>query len=194
MKKIVVGLFIVMFCLAFVMAVQEGKGVGSEIDDSVKEEIAQLFRERVRTGNYTDEEGNQFEVREMAQNKLRIHAGDIEADTDLNVTQERVQNKTKLKVQLTNGRNAEIKVMPDVASKRALERLRLKICSAENNCTIQLNEVGQDKVGYEVRAEKQTRVLGLFRAKMKVLAEVNAENGEVIRTKKPWWAFLASEE
>jgi hypothetical protein len=28
---------------------------------------------------------------------------------------------------------------------------------------------------------------------MQVRAQVDAENGEVIRTNKPWWAFLASE-
>ena len=29
--------------------------------------------------------------------------------------------------------------------------------------------------------------------KMDVEAQVDAETGKVIRTKKPWWAFLASE-
>jgi hypothetical protein len=28
---------------------------------------------------------------------------------------------------------------------------------------------------------------------MQVQAQVDAENGEVIQTHKPWWAFLASE-
>jgi hypothetical protein len=28
---------------------------------------------------------------------------------------------------------------------------------------------------------------------MQVSAQVDAENGEVIAVKKPWWAFLASE-
>ena len=28
---------------------------------------------------------------------------------------------------------------------------------------------------------------------MDVEAQVDAESGEVIQTKKPWWAFLASE-
>jgi hypothetical protein len=90
----------------------------------------------------------------------------------------------------------EVKIMPDTASERALERLRLNVCSEENNCSIELKEVGngnQTKAAYEVKVEKQARVLGLFKTKMQVQAQVDAENGEVIQTKKPWWAFLASE-
>ena len=37
------------------------------------------------------------------------------------------------------------------------------------------------------------RILGIFQAKMQVQAQVDAENGEVIKVKKPWWAFLATE-
>lgn len=90
----------------------------------------------------------------------------------------------------------EVKIMPDTASERALERLRLNVCSEENNCSIELKEVGngnQTKAAYEVKVEKQARVLGLFKTKIQVQAQVDAENGEVIQTKKPWWAFLASE-
>lgn len=95
-----------------------------------------------------------------------------------------------------NGKNMEVKIMPDTASERALERLKLNVCSEENNCSIELKEVGngnQTKAAYEVKVEKQARVLGLFKTKMQVQAQVDAENGEVIQTKKPWWAFLASE-
>ena len=86
--------------------------------------------------------------------------------------------------------------MPDTASERALERLQLKTCSEENGCSIELKEVGQGdqvKAAYEVQVQKQAKVLGLFKTKMQVQAQVDAENGEVISAKKPWWAFLASE-
>ena len=87
--------------------------------------------------------------------------------------------------------------MPDTASERAMERLRLKVCSEENDCQIELKEVGkgeQVKAVYEVKAQKQAKLFWLFRIKMQVRAQIDAESGEVIRTKKPWWAFLASEE
>ena len=84
--------------------------------------------------------------------------------------------------------------MPDTASETALARLGAK-CE-ENNCTIELKEVGtrsQVKAAYEIKTQKQARVLGLFQVKMQVQAQVDAENGEVIQTNKPWWAFLATE-
>jgi len=46
---------------------------------------------------------------------------------------------------------------------------------------------------YEMQAERHARILGLFKAKMQVRAEVDADTGEV-KTFKPWWAFLASEK
>ena len=84
--------------------------------------------------------------------------------------------------------------MPETASAVALTRMEAK-CE-ENNCTVELKEVGSGnntRAVYEVRGEKEARFLGLFKSKMKVKAELDAETGEVIRIKKPWWAFLARE-
>lgn len=122
--------------------------------------------------------------------KIGLIAGNVSAHTDLNITQEEEQNKTRLKVKLSNGRNAEIKIMPDTASERAIERL------GQLNFTIQLKEVGkgnETRLAYELQAERHAKLLWLFRSKMQVKAEVDAENGEILQVKKPWWAFLASE-
>lgn len=158
--------------------------------------LGQIIRGRVKAGVYTSPTGEQIRVRELAQNRFLLQVNNVSADCGLNLTQEQVQNKTKLKVKLSNGRNAEVKVMPDRASEKALERLRLKACSAENNCSIELKEVGkgeQAKLAYELQAERHAKLLGMFRAKMQVKAQVDAETGEIIRVKKPWWAFLATE-
>jgi len=158
--------------------------------------LGQTIRNRVTAGVYTSSEGEQIRVSELSQDMLRFRANGIEVHTGLNITSEQIQNRTRLGVQLSNRRNAEIKVMPDVASERALERLKLKVCSEENNCTIELKETGvgnQTKVAYEVQAQRHFRILGLFRAKAQVRAQVDAESGEIIRVKKPWWAFLATE-
>jgi len=64
------------------------------------------------------------------------------------------------------------------------------------NCTIELKEVGQGeqvKLAYEVKAQKEAKILGMFKTKMGVAAQVDAQTGEVINSNKPWWAFLASE-
>lgn len=147
-------------------------------------------------GQYTSESGKQFAVQKQSENQLRITSGGVSADCNCNMTQEQDQNRTKLKVRLSNGMNAEVKVMPDTASENALERLKLKVCSEENNCTIQLKEVGkanETQLAYEVQIQRHSRILGIFQKKMQVKAEVSAENGEIVGTDKPWWAFIASE-
>lgn len=128
--------------------------------------------------------------------KVRLKVGNSEAISALELTQEQIQEQTRLHAKLSNGRNAEIKVMPDAASERARERLQLKVCSEENSCSIELKEVGkgeQVRAAYEVRAQKDAKVLGMFKTKMQVSSQIDAENGEVIKTNKPWWAFLATE-
>lgn len=151
---------------------------------------------QVQSGSLSLQGGKQVQVQTQSNNQIQLKSGGAEAKTSMQMTHEQTQTGTKLQVKLSNGKNAEVKVMPDTASEKALERLRLKTCSAENGCSIELKEVGQGeqvKAAYEVQVQKQARFLGLFKTKMQVQAQVNAENGEVIQTKKPWWAFLASE-
>lgn len=79
------------------------------------------------------------------------------------------------------------KILPETAALRARERL------GELGFNITLKEVGQDKkLVYEVTGEKEGKILGLFKVKGKVSADVDAENGDVIKVHKPWWAFIAS--
>ncbi|MBD3309810.1 hypothetical protein GF351_01175 [Candidatus Woesearchaeota archaeon] len=151
---------------------------------------------RVRQGNYVTVQGQNVQIQEESNNRLRIRVQNVTAHTAQEVLQEKVQNRSRLMLSLSNGKNASIKVMPDTASQRAIQRLQLKVCSEENNCTIELKEVGQGeqmRAAYQVQAEKQVRMLGIWRTRMQVQAQVDAESGEVIRSQKPWWAFLAAE-
>jgi len=153
-------------------------------------------RVQVQDGEHTGENGQMFKIQTQPNNMLRLEAGDVSADCECQMTQEKVGDKTKLFAQMSNGQNAEVKVMPDVASEKALERLKLKTCSEENECQIELKEVGSKKkaqMAYELQTQRQAKVLGMFKAQLKVTAQVSAEDGEIIRVKKQWWAFLASE-
>jgi hypothetical protein len=139
-------------------------------------------------------EGETMEIK--SENGLSLKVKNIEAKSSLNLTQMQEKNKTRLHVQLSNGVNAEVKIMPNTASETAIARLRLHQCNESNNCTIELKEVGSGekiRAAYEVQAEKEVKVLGLFRAQMNVQTQIDAEDGEVIQAKKPWWAFLAAE-
>ena len=221
MKKILLLLFASLMAISLVLAAngsvgttgqqgsntsgsdtsQAGQGTGNGTQTNTETqnqgENTQLQNQvRVRSGNYVGANGEQMQIQN--ENHFRLQVGGVEAESNMQVSSEYdpIQNRTRLMTQLSNGRNAEIKVMPNTASERALERLRLKVCSSENNCVIELKEVGStnDKqLAYELQAERHSRILGLFQAKMQVKSQVNAENGEVIRTGKPWWAFLATE-
>lgn len=94
-------------------------------------------------------------------------------------------NKNKI-FNLSNGRKAEIKIMPETASERAIERL------GQLNFSVVLKEVGNNQTAYELTAEKEGKMLGVFKIKGNVSVEVDAETGEVLKMKKPWWAFLAT--
>jgi len=171
-----------------------GAQTNTEIITQNQGEQTQLQNQvQVQAGTYMNQEGQQMQVQTVSGNEMKLQSGNVEAKTNMVMTQEQVQNKTMLKVKLSNGLNAEVKVMPNTASETALARLGAK---CEGNCTIELKEVGtgnQTRAAYEIKTQKESRVLGLFKAQMQVQAQVDAENGEVIQTKKPWWAFLATE-
>jgi uncharacterized protein YcfL len=46
---------------------------------------------------------------------------------------------------------------------------------------------------YQIREQKNVKVLGLFQARMDVDSKVNALNGVLESQSKPWWSFLATE-
>lgn len=123
-------------------------------------------------------------------NQGDLKSGDVKVKTELPVEIE----GNNIRVIQSNDVKAEIKVMPVAASATAIERLKLKVCTEENNCTITLKEVGagsETKLVYQVKAQKNVRVLGLFRAKMNVETNIDAETNEVISTKIPWWSVIS---
>lgn len=81
----------------------------------------------------------------------------------------------------------EVKVMPDVASEKAIQTLRLR----KDIASIQLKDTG--KPIYEIVGRKDVRVLGMVKAEMPVKTEIDATNGEIEKTDKPWWSILATD-
>jgi len=213
MKKFLVGLFLCVFLMGLVVA-QDNDSVqlndtddleinDTDDDDDNKTDVDRSGRMKRNETRITirEKRNGEFKIdireeRDGERTRFRLRTDNISALTDLNITPEMIGNATRLKIRLSNGRNAEIKIMPSTASERALERLRLKVCSTENNCTIELKETGQGndtRLTYEVQIERHSRILGIFKAKMRVRGDVDAETGEVVRVNKPWWAFLATE-
>lgn len=169
------------------------RGIGQELSEQIRER-----KEELKAGEYNGSLGQLLQVRELAQNLRELRVNGVTAETELNITAETDEKgETNFTVKLNNGRKAQIKIMPDTAAEIALERLRLKVCSTENNCTIQLKDVGngsKEDISYELQIERHSRILGIFQKKMQVSTEVDAETGEVSNVKKPWWAFIATVE
>ena len=175
----------------------EGQGTGQGLEEGEPELYGQGMKAKVQAGTHMNEKGQQMKIQMQENNKCLLEVEGVTAECPAEMKQEKVQEKIKLHMSMSNGKNAEIKVMPNTASETALARLRMKVCSEENNCQIELKEVGSDekvRMAYEVKAQRESRVLGMFKAKMNVEAQVDAETGELMRTNKPWWAFLASEK
>ena len=175
--------------------VTENNQVNREITQELNEQIDEK-KEEIKTGNYINSEEKILQVKELNENLKELRVNEIFAKTDLNITAKTNSNgKTKFEIMLQNGTTTEIKIMPDTASKIALEKLRIKVCSIENNCTIVLKEVGSSKnkiIEYEIKIERNSKILGVFSKKMYVIASVNAETGAV-KINKPFWAFMAVE-
>lgn len=141
-------------------------------------------------------EGQRLRIQDGEGARILESEGKMAKCEDCQLEQITENGQVKLQAKLSNGKNAEIKVMPHQASERALERLRLKNCP-EETCTIELKEVGsgdEAKMAYNVEAKKKAKFLGIFGTDMNVEAQIDAETGEVIKSKKPWWAFMASEQ
>ena len=197
MKKIfsVMMLFLVA-SISFALAAGTNGDNGNENPEN--QNLMTQARAQVMAGNYVGENGQMMKIQKNEQDRLRIQSGNVSAECsqECNMTQEMVQNQTRLYAKMSNGNNAEIKVMPDVASEKAMEKLQLKNCVESEGCSLELKEVGkgnQTRMAYEVQAKKEYKMLGIFKAMGKNKVNVDAESGEVISAKKPWWSFLAKE-
>jgi len=136
--------------------------------------------------------GANIELISSENGKTKLKSGNVNVETRLSVEVE----GDIIRVTKSNGIKAEIKTMPIVASETAIAKLKLNFCTEENTCTIILKEVGtgsETRIEYSVKAHKDVKILGLFRAKMNVEANVDAETNEVTSTKIPWWSSISTD-
>jgi hypothetical protein len=90
--------------------------------------------------------------------------------------------------ELSNGQPAEIKITPGFASEVVSEKV------GNLNFNIQLQEAEENsdlKFVYQTdEKEKEVRIFGIFKVKIKVSAQIDALTGET-RIKMPWWSIFA---
>jgi hypothetical protein len=132
-----------------------------------------------------DDNGNGFIVEKIA------------VKTGLNISYINGSVGQNLRVYLSNGRFAEVRILPSTAAQTAIDAAQAR-CE-NNNCTVELKETGNStnqsdvRAVYEVEVEKDAKVFGVFNSRMPLKVEVNAETGDVVRINRPWWSFMAVE-
>ena len=199
MKKIILVLMGAMILSSFLVIAENSNSENraeiqeehqGDVEGNLISQNMEQERVRVQDGEYRVFNGEKIEVKEMDQKRIQIKIQNKTMNCDCNLS----QDGNKLRIHLSNGNNAEIKIMPETASEIAMERLKLKDCNSENNCSIELREVGKGNLAravYEVQVQKQAKIFGLFRTQVRVQTQVDVESGEVVQVQKPWWAVLS---
>lgn len=89
---------------------------------------------------------------------------------------------------LSNGEPAEIKITPGYASETVVEKV------GDLDFNVQLQETKENnnlKFVYQTdEKEKEIKIFGLFKIKIKVSAQIDALTGD-IKIKMPWWSIFA---
>jgi len=148
---------------------------------------------------FIGEDGKKYEIEtrtkvkmkngEVQENEHEFNFNGYTISSKFKISVENKGNESRLRVDLSNGMEKEIKVLPNVASQTAIDVFENK------NITVVLKEVGEganSSVVYEAESDKLVKILGLFKVTAKLKAVINSENGEIKNFEKPWWYSLAS--
>lgn len=84
-----------------------------------------------------------------------------------------------------NNETKRIKALPDSVKWKVEERLEKKLKEEK----IELNEDG-----YKFEAKEKAKLFAFIPVKVRVMAEVNPETGEIIRLRKAWWAVFTKKD
>ena len=175
-------------------SLQERLQENAQERQELREEVRENIRETLKDGEELTTTQKGLILRRIDSEIMELRTQKARIQTRLNMNNE--GNASELRVRLSNGRNAQIKIMPETASETALARLRLKVCNETRNCTIEFKEVGEGnktRAVYEARARKTFRIFGFIKNREEVRIQIDAETGEEVLTKRPWWAWMASE-
>ncbi len=87
-----------------------------------------------------------------------------------------------------DGVEKKIKVYPDQAMAKLKERIRARLSDLKDT-GIELGDDGN----YEIQTGKKARLFWIIPVTESVDAEINSQNGELVRLKNSWWGFLAND-
>ncbi len=167
---------------------------GNRITITIKNETKDGKTETVLKKKITSPNGTEVtfktkteirENREKITNSVEVKG--IEVTTKLSIREETRGNQTRLKVQLSTGAEQNITVLPDEAMVIALNELKA------GGIIIELSEFVDDnsrKVVFSAKTTKPGKFLGVFNTQIDLETLIDTQTGEIIKTNRPWWAFL----
>ena len=121
--------------------------------------------------------------------KKSVEIEGAEFETELEVEEETKKGKTKLKAKLSSGEEQEIIVNPNEAIKTAFAEI------GGMSITLKLIENTREKIKeavFSARTKNRGRFLGILDADVNLETLIDAKTGKVIKTNRPWWAFLVA--
>jgi hypothetical protein len=178
MEKKVILSILLMLCLVTTFVYANGNGfdeedeIEIELDDDNGEDLQGRLESEIRKRVKIRQDGKEFKI-----------------ETNLRIRE--TENQSGFNITLPDGIEKNIRIMPEQASIKAREMLKSR------NIEIELKEKVHKnipRVVYNIQANKSGRFLGIFKTKVRTEAEIDAETGELIEFKKPWWAFLVTGE
>jgi uncharacterized membrane protein YkoI len=177
MKKIIIlglSLFIGTYASAFGVNVvgTTNTDVNTEADASVKIDLHDVVSD-IATGKLKMqvEDGNGLEIQVNGKKgeKGEMHASFRKDGIDISVQND--ENNVKI-----SSNDAKIKVE---------SKEKVSVVSK-----VELREDEKGKAYYSVKGKKKAKFLGLFNVNMNVEAKVDADNGEVVSVKTPWYSIF----
>lgn len=123
--------------------------------------------------------------------EMTIHAGN---SGNVIIQTKKINASTEVELYRENGtlygkfgnETRPIKVLPDEVKMKIKERIKAKL----ENESIHLEEDGT----YKIKAKKKSRLFFLIPISENIEADIDAETGEFIVVKRPWWGFVAKDE
>lgn len=182
--------------------IRDGVEVTRDVVTKIKNGI--VVREKIKEKRkFVDSDGEEREVeleieeRNVDGKSMKLFRADdngIEARSELEIRKnESADGRIVVKVKTKDGKEKEIKVLPDRASEIAKARLKAKF----GNNSLEIREIVHNnlpRVVYHLEGNSSGKFLGIFKTNMNVNTEVDAETGEVVVVNRPWWSFMVKQD
>lgn len=118
------------------------------------------------------------------QNKVHIENDGVETEIMLELN-DRIRIENNQLILNASGTERVLTVLPA----QAMNQLRATNLTITNMSLIQDNE----RSVYKISEKRKAKLIGLFEVELEVESRIDATNGELISSLRPWWSFLTTE-